>query len=392
MNPEKFSSSTPSPIGKIMLLVVLVFCLAVGGFFLYVDMEAGREAEVLFARARDDFKNNRLDAGLKNVNRALRHRERSEYLVLKGDILLNRNKTSEGILVLERLTELAPDNPHYYYLLGNLCFNDGRHEEAIDHYRRAVEINPDNITYQIAKAAMLVRMNREDEAEAIYRRLIENDPNHYPAWEQYSTMHFNAGNLGRALEICEEAVRRFPDDYRYRFELATVLDHMKRKADAVREYRKSLELRPMKNSVAARRIYEMTGRRVPPALENQTTNRIAFATEDNLIFIEADINGRAGRFLLDTGASHAVIFDRYRDKYRLAMSPYQTAAETAGGVVQAEVGYGSLRLGPYDLEQVPIMVIPVPGRMKADGIIGMSVLQNFRFEIDRRDGLLTLTR
>jgi hypothetical protein len=52
----------------------------------------------------------------------------------------------------------------------------------------------------------------------------------------------------------------------------------------------------LENSIAAKRIFEIAGKRVPPALENAISDSLPIEIENNLSYIAADINGVKGRF------------------------------------------------------------------------------------------------
>jgi tetratricopeptide (TPR) repeat protein len=82
----------------------------------------------------------------------------------------------EEFLLLQWVTESAPDQPGPYYLLGNWLYDRRRHEEAIQAWEAAVRLDPTNaIAWRNLGIAMFnVRRNAAGAAEAFDRALQAN--------------------------------------------------------------------------------------------------------------------------------------------------------------------------------------------------------------------------
>lgn len=112
--------------------------------------------------------------------------------------------------------------------------------------------------------------------------------------------------------------------------------------------------------------------------------------------VEVTLNNRAGlRLLVDTGASvTALSHDSFRRLYRpeftlQGVRLFNTAnGYTRGNIYRAR----SLTLGEERLQGVDIAVLDLTGLEEVDGLLGMNVLRQFRFEIDQTAAALHLSR
>jgi tetratricopeptide (TPR) repeat protein len=375
---------------KITAGISLVVLLLMGLGWFWVAHENSKKADTYFAKAQDACEQNHLDICLNQVTQALQLQEKPEYYHLKFNVLFSQDKTYESKQTLEKLIQLEPQNAHYYFLMSNIAKTTSDSDLALKSIDKAIQLQSNNGDYQIAKATMLVEQDRRKEAIPIYEQLITKEPRYYHYWDQYALSYANYEEWEPALRIRLRGVQQNPKDYLQYFGLGQVYDSMNKKAEAVSAFRHSLELHPLEDSIAAGRIYALTGRRVPAALENAITDSLPLETHANLSYITADINGTKGRFLLDTGASFSVIFQSKAFRYQLTPLTQVITAETANGFTQAPLTYGSLRLGRQDIQSVRFAILKDLSNPAIDGIIGMDVLGLFRFEIDRNEGLLTL--
>ena len=129
------------------------------------------------------------------------------------------------------------------------------------------------------------------------------------------------------------------------------------------------------------------------AVDEQST-RLRFDADNNLIVINATLNGRGPyRFLLDTGASHHVI------KPELAQALGLEArgdAEIDGGgrenVIAGLVRVAEVRVGGFTLESQQFLVAPFPSLYPFDGFLGAELFRRFTVSIDFRQSTVTLFR
>jgi len=351
-----------------------------------------QKADEFFVLAKDEQRLEHWETALAKVNTALSLQEKPQYLDTKVDILISKNRVYEADLVLERLINLSPKNAEYRYQSATMALNQDDLPKAEKRLKEALDIEPNNVDYQVGLANMLYRQDKLPQAKQQYEAILKKDPNCKLAWEQYATSHTNAGRYSDAIAVLKRALQQFPKDSDLYYILGCAYDHQGNRQQAVVSYRRSLELEPMTNSIAASRIFEITGKHVPPELERMTANQVSFDSENNLMYVSATINGHTGRFLLDTGASMCVLYQRSVPKYQLALSPYRAAVETANGMIQVPIGYGDISLGRHSLSKVVFGVISDSTDKRTDGIIGMNFMGKFQMDIDKNAQHITLIR
>ena len=109
-------------------------------------------------------------------------------------------------------------------------------------------------------------------------------------------------------------------------------------------------------------------------------------------------NNRQGslNLLIDTGASMTAVS---RDSFNTlnangdAVEQDRRVFRTANGLVQATVfSVPELSLGPHRLENTQIAVIELDNHRGIDGLLGMNILGQFRFQIDQDNSQLLLSK
>jgi clan AA aspartic protease (TIGR02281 family) len=392
MNFEKHAARDGQlPLGKIVIGVSIAIAIAAYGVHWFGSIENNKKADALFLEAKDEFRLEHLARALEKTNDALRLVEKAELLEMKADILINQNKVYEAEDVLKKLIAQKPNNAHYYYLTGIMAMNESDHSKAIKYMRQAIDHAPENGKYGVSLANLLYRDGNASAAETQFKKLIKADADFREAWQQYATMLMNSERYPEALKVINDAIQRFPGDFEFHFMKATTYDFLKEFQLAAKSYYRSLELRPARDTVAAKRYREITGKHVPVALEEMSQDQISFESRNNVMFIDAEVNHRRGRFLLDTGASSCVIFQNKAGLYGIKPGPLKVEVSTAGGTIQVPFTHASVELGRSKIENVAFGIIPPQDKLPADGIIGMNFLQNFHINIDKSSQQITLT-
>jgi clan AA aspartic protease (TIGR02281 family) len=109
--------------------------------------------------------------------------------------------------------------------------------------------------------------------------------------------------------------------------------------------------------------------------------------------VNSKLNGEHLVLMIDTGASITSIssgrfLELPRQHFQLMGSRMFNTANgyTRGDVYRAH----TFTLGDYTLENIAIAVLPFQSPGETDGLLGMNVLRNFRFEIDQDNAMLRL--
>jgi clan AA aspartic protease (TIGR02281 family) len=107
--------------------------------------------------------------------------------------------------------------------------------------------------------------------------------------------------------------------------------------------------------------------------------------------VHATLNGNvSGLFLVDTGASYCVIGPNLAQRLHAPMTGEQVELRTGNGIVRAPVvRVQTVDVGHNRAHDVPA-VVHTAVSAPADGIIGLSYLNNFSYAIDPKRKILRL--
>lgn len=367
-------------------------CLVVGiGLYSWLHMQDLDKAKHWAMTSKDSFRSGAYDSALADINHALAVDNSIEYLKIKLDILMNQNKPNEMLSVLEELHAKDSKNDYWPMLLGNFSYQESDTSKAITYYEKVVALSPENLEGRLALARCYAQIGKETEANAIYEALVKDDPDNFSIWSQYALAYGHLENHDKALAILNRSLAHHKDNFEAHFLLGQEYDVINKKDLAITHYRKSLELKPMKNTIAAKRIFELTGKRVPYSLENMVSNRIPFKRTQNLMIVEAVLNGHPGRFLLDTGASLVVVFAHNAKALGVTPSRLRSHISTGNGTAEAQLCRTDVQLGPYHLKNFQCAILPKPVALDVDGILGNNIFQEFRMEVDPSSQEIVLT-
>jgi aspartyl protease family protein len=136
--------------------------------------------------------------------------------------------------------------------------------------------------------------------------------------------------------------------------------------------------------------YQERGKCVPPA-EAQMER---FPLRGHIVFVQAEINGIRGNFVLDTGASYVSVRSAFAVRARISQSALnQVMMNTANGPARATLARADrISVGKLQASNVPVVVLPSAGERGfgagVDGLLGMSFLS--RFDVRMSGGYLEI--
>lgn len=137
-------------------------------------------------------------------------------------------------------------------------------------------------------------------------------------------------------------------------------------------------------------------------IDGPKESQILFALgSDRRPYIEIRVNGRAAKFVIDTGSGFTVISDVAAKRLRVPAIARGGNSQGFGGDGKFPIVYGllnSLQLADMKIESVPCFIRKFhvtkdrPKEEHADGFIGLSVLSNFVTELDYGNRLMKLSK
>ena len=165
----------------------------------------------------------------------------------------------KSIKMLEKLTELDGNNDKYFLQMGICYLSDGQPAEAIPHLIRAIVINKENLEAQIQLAIAHELVEEPELSLMIYDKLIETNPGYLKAYYNKAAMLMGMGNFIDASTTFFKLIKRNPSYYKAYLGIATSFDKLARYKDAIRYYKKFLELKTLSEDAvfARQRIKEL---------------------------------------------------------------------------------------------------------------------------------------
>ena len=101
------------------------------------------------------------------------------------------------------------------------------------------------------------------------------------------------------------------------------------------------------------------------------SHKVPFTLKDNMIFVQAKVNGRDAVLKIDTGATASV----FNSKLLTVHNTKEVEVRTAGGMVKAQIGDARLELDGGLAFQLKATYLP---NFIDQGVIGIDVLGQFQ--------------
>ncbi len=126
---------------------------------------------------------------------------------------------------------------------GNVLSNKQKYTDAFTAYDRAVQLRYNYQDASLNRSLTLFLMKDIDTLESIEKhlRVFPNDPQ---AFDLMGSVYESQSNFSKAAEVSQRAVSLAPEQWKYRFNLASVYIHMKKYEEAIVELEYSHRLVP----------------------------------------------------------------------------------------------------------------------------------------------------
>lgn len=134
--------------------------------------------------------------------------------------LVKAGRHAEGVRLLEKAVERAPDDAAAYYELGGALATIGEKTRAADAFDATVRLRPDDWEAHVALGLTLRDLGRIGEAMEQFDQAVRLKPDAAAARKNLGVALYELGQDQRALAELQEAVRLRPDDVAARYTLA----------------------------------------------------------------------------------------------------------------------------------------------------------------------------
>lgn len=159
----------------------------------------------------------------------------------QADAALLAARWEDAQRAYEAWLERRPDDPPALAGLALALHRQQRWPEAWQAYQRAAQRWPENSALRSGALAVLTRLDPAL-AESRLRDWIADNPGDALAHAALGTLLARQQRWALALEPLQQAVRLVPEDATYHYNLALVLERLKRRDQALQHYRQSLAL------------------------------------------------------------------------------------------------------------------------------------------------------
>ncbi|RYD68481.1 MAG: tetratricopeptide repeat protein [Verrucomicrobiaceae bacterium] len=158
-------------------------------------------------------------------------------LLEHATLLLQLYRSGESLALFDRLLEHPATTVDQLMMAAKLWFQRGRFTDCARFSGRALEDSPDSPDIAAMHAAALERSGEKEEAREVITSILAKHPNHARSIRLLAHIERRDGNFDHAQSLLRHHLQQFPseDDWRLRYELATVLDRLGDYTAAMRE-------------------------------------------------------------------------------------------------------------------------------------------------------------
>ncbi len=191
-----------------------------------------------------------------------------------------------------------------------------------------------------------------------------------------------------------DAVGLLTSHYQYR---QAIIHHKSGDNFSAIEQLKQLEDDSLVGGQAMEALEKLTGSNIQPNNPWQGAERVALQQRGNQYLVDLGINRRDNvTLLIDTGASMTTLSRSSflsLNSNNQAVKVGQRLFQTANGVVKGAVySMPQLTIGSFAMRNVQVAVLDFTMSSGVDGLLGMNVLGQFRFQIDQDNTSLYLNK
>jgi tetratricopeptide (TPR) repeat protein len=218
--------------------------------------DAVRTADAIIAVDGDNIKarllralalqaSGRNDDAREELQRVLKRspQEKSAYLQL-GLIAIAQKDLKKAEVLFDKLQSLGGDNSSAATGLAVLYSEKGRLDQAYELCRKELARSSDRKLLHEVMAAIAMQAHEYDRAISEYNALLINDPNATSVYLSLADAFRQKGDRNNYVTALERAQRSAPSELMPTVLLASALENAGNQPEAIRQYRRALELQP----------------------------------------------------------------------------------------------------------------------------------------------------
>jgi len=130
----------------------------------------------------------------------------------QAEDLMEKTQYSDCEKLVQEAVDLDSDNIPAYILLGQSKYVQGKVKEARDVYLKGLEKDSENFQMNFNLANTYRDLGEFEPAAKHYEKTIEINPEDVLVWSNHAFLFVVQEKWEKAQEICEEGLKKFPDD------------------------------------------------------------------------------------------------------------------------------------------------------------------------------------
>jgi tetratricopeptide (TPR) repeat protein len=172
------------------------------------------EADALFEDIVNSFQRGERESAIRLAVSALEQGlDEPLVLLLAGEALEEEGRGPEGIELLRKAAEIAPEEAQVWYCLGTMLIRQGRDEDGLADLQTALSLQPDLLPALTNAAAASYRLGQLTASGTYYRRITALDPNNADSLAALAAIAARQHDSGEARSMAAQALVLHPGNF-----------------------------------------------------------------------------------------------------------------------------------------------------------------------------------
>jgi tetratricopeptide (TPR) repeat protein len=132
--------------------------------------------------------------------------DRSDILLLLGQLYLQTQKTDKSIETLQKAQSLSKDNADILLSLGAALFQKGDYNGSVQKLQAGLKLKPTSLSGLFDLGNAYYRLRRYSEAIATYKQAVKQKADFWPALNNIGLIVYETGDLKEAIKYWQQAI------------------------------------------------------------------------------------------------------------------------------------------------------------------------------------------
>ncbi len=282
--------------------------------------------------------------------------------------------------------------------LAHTLFRAGANQEIIDETDRFSKNCGQADELTAARFEALKAMGKPAEAILEVTKLIEATPTEYNYWAWRGLVYETMGHWDKAVEDYEKSLKLQPNLGDVPLNLASAYERINQPCKAAAALQKVLGRYSDASNAEAifKRVEALSEQGHCPGskrVKSDSKAVVLFRPGSSSIAARATVNGtHSADFVVDTGATYVTITPEMARRLGIYWKPLlPVTLQTANGLVSGWLTtVDSIEVNGLTAKKVLVAIIDQS--LGTEGLLGLSFLSQFKYEVDHTDGKLVLVK